>query len=217
MLSIKSIITVLCLALAAESYLVSPAKALPVSADLLSAGDGLITRDADSGLDWLDLTVTINASFDNINNGTATFAALGNLNPVIDFGFRYATTAEVTQLFTNGGMTFQDGGNRLADFAAAQLLVGLLGETISTASPYILSAGIADAGSGLRSPYVRYNPSSLTGAAFLGNIPGPTTEGEFFGSYLVRSSLATIPEPGMIPLMGLCLAALAFARSKPAR
>ena len=209
MLNIKPIVAALSLVFSASTFVTFSAQAIPVSADLFSSGDGLITRDA--GLDWLDLTVTTNTSFDNMNNGTATFAILGNLNPVVDLGFRYATTAEVTQLFTNGGMSAQDGGNRLGDFAAAQFLVGLLGTTNSP-STYILSEGIADAGLGLRLPFVRYSLSSGTGAASLGNTPGSTTESAFWGSYLVRNSPAAIPEPGTLTILIVGLVGLGFAR-----
>lgn len=51
----KSIIGATCACLAAGSFNVS---AIPIEADWKNAGDSLITYDANTGLDWLDLTVT---------------------------------------------------------------------------------------------------------------------------------------------------------------
>ncbi len=61
------------------------------------AGDGLITHDIDTGLEWLDLTETTNLT-------VATVTA--QLGPGGDFeGFRYATAVEVGQLYTNAGLS----------------------------------------------------------------------------------------------------------------
>lgn len=43
-----------------------------VSADRLSAGDKLITRDTSTGLKWLNLTVTLGQSHDEVANTTQT-------------------------------------------------------------------------------------------------------------------------------------------------
>ncbi|HVP13991.1 MAG TPA: hypothetical protein VMS88_00525, partial [Terriglobales bacterium] len=49
-----------------------------VAADLFSAGDGLVTRDTDSGLDWLDLPgLTTNLSYDAIQGGAGGWIAGG--------------------------------------------------------------------------------------------------------------------------------------------
>ena len=57
--------------------------ALLMNADYLSSGDGLAVHDDLTGKTWLDLTVTLNTAYNNV---------------AID-GYRYATNAEVENLF----------------------------------------------------------------------------------------------------------------------
>ncbi len=59
--------------------------------DLLVADDGLITRDSETGLDWLDVSATGSISFSGIVAGAGGWASLG---------FRHATATEVCQLLT---------------------------------------------------------------------------------------------------------------------
>lgn len=74
-------------------------------------GDGLVTRDPETGLDWLDLGgVTTNLSYDDIQGGAGGWLASG---------WRYATQAEVCALFVahadvptcdfDSGVVFSDG------------------------------------------------------------------------------------------------------------
>jgi hypothetical protein len=62
-----------------------------IEVDLFSPGDALLTRDSTTALDWLDLTETVSLSFDEIGAGVGGWTAMG---------FRYATGAEVCDLFT---------------------------------------------------------------------------------------------------------------------
>lgn len=65
-----------------------------ISVDLIQgSGDGVITRDTVSGLDWLDLTVTVNQTYDQVHTGSWYEA-----------DFRYALQGEVQTLFTHAGM-----------------------------------------------------------------------------------------------------------------
>jgi len=57
--------------------------------DLYSPGDALITRDTGTGLDWLDVPLTVGLSYNNIIAGSGGW---------IDDGWRHATTAEVCDL-----------------------------------------------------------------------------------------------------------------------
>lgn len=72
---------------------------LNVSAAIVSLdssfGADTITRDTETGLDWLDVTVTAGLSFNAVS---AEFGAGGDYE-----GYRYATTAELDQLITNFG------------------------------------------------------------------------------------------------------------------
>jgi len=40
-----------------------------IGMDLQDAGDGLITRDTESGLDWLDVSLTANQTYDEVQTG----------------------------------------------------------------------------------------------------------------------------------------------------
>jgi len=75
-----------------------------VPADLNTPGDGLITRDTVTGLEWLDVTETAGLSYNNALTSS-----------LIDLGFRYADNNEVTQLFNQAFdgyiMTDPTGGN----------------------------------------------------------------------------------------------------------
>ena len=86
----KSIIGATCACLAVVSLNVNAAI---ISVDWKSTGDDLITRDTVSGLDWLDLTVTDNMSF---NQATAEL----NVGGLFE-GWRYATRTEVVGLWAN--------------------------------------------------------------------------------------------------------------------
>jgi uncharacterized protein YjbI with pentapeptide repeats len=66
-------------------------------ADWQVPGDGQITFDSATGLDWLNLTVTANMSVTDVTAGLGPGGAFE--------GFRYATAAEVEQLFANAGLT----------------------------------------------------------------------------------------------------------------
>lgn len=59
--------------------------------DHTTPGDGLITRDSDTGLDWLDVSATSGISFADITSGVGGWAALG---------FRHATATELCALVT---------------------------------------------------------------------------------------------------------------------
>jgi hypothetical protein len=79
-----------------SSLAVSVANAALVSADWKVAGDNLITRD-DSGLEWLDLTQSTNRSYNDVS-------AQFGVNEDFD-GWRYASRAEVRQLWSQAGGT----------------------------------------------------------------------------------------------------------------
>ena len=63
--------------------------------------DGLnLTRDTDTGLDWLDITLSLNRSFNDVS---------GELGSGGDYaGFRFATGPDLTALFEHAGLTLED-------------------------------------------------------------------------------------------------------------
>ncbi|HEX7036351.1 MAG TPA: hypothetical protein VF210_11280 [Pseudomonadales bacterium] len=64
-------------------------------AGLAIDGDGLLTLDTETGLEWLDWSYTINLSHADV---ASNFAPGGEFE-----GFRYATLSELVTLYTNVG------------------------------------------------------------------------------------------------------------------
>ncbi len=107
--------------------------AFAAQADLVSEdsefGPGTITVDTDTNLEWLDWSVTLGLSFDEV---AAQLGPGGTYE-----GFRFADLAEVQTLWTNGGIvdfTFDgpiefDVDFTTANFLPAQDLIALLGVT----------------------------------------------------------------------------------------
>jgi len=83
------------------------------------SNDNWITRDTSTGLDWLDVTLTVNQTFDQTRLGE-WYAN----------GFRHATRSEVQQLFVTAG-TPDDGFDISVTHPSQTLqLIGLLGATL---------------------------------------------------------------------------------------
>ena len=107
----------------------NPASAALIEQDLFAAGDGLITFDDQTGLEWLDLTETTNLSYNDVETDGGGWLSLG---------FRHATGAEVCDLmaayaaFDPGCSGSPLGGGGLknsAPFTGNDLMMSLLGIT----------------------------------------------------------------------------------------
>lgn len=102
-------------------------------------GPGTITHDTETGIDWLDLTLTTNRSVVDIT---------AQLGPGGEFeGFRYATSADITTLWTHAGIVDItivgpiDGTDyTAANFDPANTLADLFGVTV------VLPGGVASEG-----------------------------------------------------------------------
>jgi len=133
------------------SLLALPAAAELLEIDLAAPGDGLVTRDTATALDWLDLTESAGLSFADVEAGAGGFTA---------DGWRYATEAEVcsfahlnvSRLVSPTGCAPLD-----ADFispaesAAVQVVLELIGVTDVVVDPFLqtvvlLSTGLYDDG-----------------------------------------------------------------------
>jgi len=188
------------------------------AADLVArSGDGLLTVDTASGLEWLDVTATVGQTYDAVASGPY----VGSL------GFRFATGAEVEALWRDAGAegTFtNDTGSNIdaANYGAAILLIDLMGCTSQlvgeacdgvsqnwniamygpgSPDPHLVSAAIVDA----------YGPPDIdAGRAAMWLDFGPTVDlpsRPDVGSYLVRA----VPEsnaPAMLALGVLVLASV---------
>jgi len=87
-MSIRVFRLILCACLLCFSHISS---AVIVSADWQVGGDNLITRDTSASLEWLDLTVTLNRSYNDISSKFGVGQEFE--------GWRYATSIEIASFF----------------------------------------------------------------------------------------------------------------------
>jgi hypothetical protein len=188
----------------AVAWLALPAQAELVEVDLNAPGDGLVTRDTETGLDWLDLGgVTTNLSYDAIQGGAGGWLAAG---------WRYATEAEVCDLFVEHteAPTCNFNSGVIPEPAAAENLIFLLETTGTTFGPLEFSffvTGLYDDATGGATGEAKievvgtFPPSEfwlLRTRATPDATPSSTTS-TTVGSFLVR---ATPPEIPALPSAG---------------
>jgi hypothetical protein len=82
------------------------------------SSDGKLTRDTLTGLDWLDVTLTVNQNYDQVRTGE-----------FYRQGFRHATKAEVDLLFHNAGLVDDGFDVSFTQPNEAYALIALLGST----------------------------------------------------------------------------------------
>lgn len=110
----------------------APVHAALISVDDLVFGSGAITRDTDTGLEWLDVALSANRSWNDITgvDGSNEFLPGGDFA-----GFRHATSAEVAALYTNAGIPLINGTDP-SNIVPGLALVDLLGPTgVSPSNP----------------------------------------------------------------------------------
>jgi hypothetical protein len=178
-----------------------------IEVDLAASGDGLITRDTDTGLDWLDLNLTLNLSYDEV---------AADIGVGLPAGFRYATESEVIALFAGAGVPVPSISDSTAYTNAIALmdLLGCTGFLCDTSTEFITGTMELDAFDPLNSVTLQVlinHTQSNVNATMLLPSPKDSATGEA-GNFLVRA----IPEPGTAALLGgglLCLAAARRRRS----
>lgn len=176
-----------------------------LSVDDPTHGVDAITLDTDTGLEWLDLTITAGASFDDVSAQLGTGGTYE--------GFRYASMSEVSTLYLNAGFTDTDAIYRASDLGAAQLLLGLMGTLDSNSRGDIAQGIVSDnddiggfrrqvaSSFGFEKPPFQ-NPAAgfALGEAGIARGLSPTAnpaQGRYFtGSFLVRGGAAPVPAPG---------------------
>jgi hypothetical protein len=96
----KHLLVLILSILAIAPAVANPAGPVLVQEDLHAPGDGLITLDRNTGLQWLDLTATQGLSVEDIEKGAGGWLPLG---------FRYATFDEIKTLYADVGMVASPG------------------------------------------------------------------------------------------------------------
>ena len=184
----------------------------PVHASLVDLGSR--TLDRDTGLEWLDLTLTQGQSLAAVRAGFGGFTSTQ--------GWRVADQDELSTLYTSAGFRFATGGNRpeQSEIDAALLLTSLLGVTsVRAVGPFTVTEAIgwydpvpAVAGAGRRGA-VNFQSNSagtpFTGSAGFGSFFVDTRVEAGVGTFLVRSA-STVPAPPALAL--LIVAALGLRR-----
>jgi hypothetical protein len=188
-----------------------------VSRDLApGSGDGLITFDPLTGLEWLDLPATQNLSYAAISNGAGGYLA--------DFGFRYADADDLWLFYQHAGVDFlgkpdnysTDAKSYYArNEAGVKNLLHFMSWTISDGSfreavgMYVLYDSTGDFLQ-LKAASVHLNEGASESWVTISDTPYPpgvNTGNSLFASYLVRDSVPT-PLPGAVVFLGSGIAGL---------
>ena len=175
--------------------------------DYLTTGDGLITRDTSTNLDWLDWTQGLSFSYSGMRS---QLQAGGQYE-----GWRYATQSELFTLLTNAGAP-NVGGRTVGNVPVVTTMLGLLGANnffgflgVGNSSAAFLEAG--NTGSGSFGPFAALTIETLDNpiTAKAGEI-GAGSHGSAFG--IGHALVRTVPAPGAAALLGL--AAIGAARRR---
>jgi len=170
-----------------------------------SSGDGLLTFDSTTNLEWLDLTETTGLSFDQVSGGAGGF--IGSQ------GFRFASLEEVEDLYLAAGVIDFGIEQEFINTPAANLLLDLMGCTEICSETARGAAGLTSTTfqPGTHAlPFFQLNEDF--GARFLAGENGvaDSSSEAFRGSYLVRAT----PEPSSTAAAAAAMIALALVGSK---
>lgn len=171
--------------------------------DFITANDGLLTYDTETNLEWLDVTQTINMSFNDVMqllgpNGSLT-------------GFRYATGSEVTALLTFAGISSTQGAfTSTGEANNVRALIKLLGQTgfpdqgFPGPATRVIYGDAMGVGAHARANFGVRDSDEFTTVAIGVNLFGPMSMPDdeshpTYASFLVR--VAPVPEPSSFALM----------------
>lgn len=179
-----------------------------IASDFAVPGDGLLTYDDTTGFEWLDLTVTYQSSYADVQSQLGSGGAYA--------GFSIAAASEVVALFASGGWTgstavpspsfsYGDPGH-LAEVIA---IVTLIGDTHPNPDRVASYGLVSDAlASGNHHYSILFSEvSSTTSTSSHNNFSwDPNTPFNPGGVFLYRSA---VPEPSTALLVGLGLLGMA--------
>ena len=190
---------------------------MAVADPLLSVDDAVhgvdsITRDPNTGLDWLDLTETSNRSFLDIDSQLCAGCEFD--------GFRHASGAEVFQFFVDAGIPFIELGSLAANTSPVNNLLNLWGTLDAT--PELLQSFALTADVEFPNFHkvallqLFFGPPSAGG--FASSVSGDFSDANVsprVGHALVRP--VSVPEPATSVLLLSGLAMVGLAMRKRAR
>lgn len=171
----------------------------------MSSQDGFnLTRDTDTGLEWLDVTISLDRTFEDVSSH---LGAGGDYE-----GFRYATRLELEALFEHAGLILDDAGpevspaihdflslfgSELAPIEAANTSAGRYDDTVDGVDPAFVGSGrVSDVLGGPPGmlAFVRVVPDNTGGP--VGALGDPSVAFPNVGAWLVRP----VPEPSSLIL-----------------
>jgi hypothetical protein len=201
------------------ALLALPARAALVVSDFATAGDGMLVTDTATSIQWLAPRYTSNQSYNTV--------AGGYLGLVTTQGFQFASRAQVLNMLTTNFSTLPiDAAGTAAGYSAAQAFFGVFGINENTSCPGATPPGPCPRTQGITADVASAGSHRVVGVITLGsggsaigygfsNNLGDSLTDQQFGSWLIRSATATVPEPGTLVLSGLGLIGIAFLRRRP--
>jgi len=183
---------------------------------LVDQGD--TTFDPNTGLVWLDLTFTQGQSYNSILNGAGGFTT--------SLGYRFASVAEVNQLFVNAGAITL--GTPLnppisVNVPAAQQALSLLGCTLPMANVnrswmFYDPASAPAVGSPPQVPTAVFG-EGLIGGGYIERegffmTPGTYEDKNYASSELASALVRLVPEPSCPMLLGAAVALMLTGRKR---
>ncbi len=183
------------------AFCVLPLPRVAHSSTVISYGDGSNSLDTATGLLWLDVPLTYQWG----RSAVLAELAVGGLYE----GYRYATSAEISQLWTNADIPNPYNSTANSSATAYEALIALLGHTTSSSAIYAVLAMNSSL-----DPLVSFAMLRVTydGGAPQGQLADPDTDqiSDQFGSYLVKDTAAVVPIPAALPLLAAGLGAMGF-------
>jgi len=189
---------------------VSSSTAGLIVVDDVKFGVGSITRDTTNKVEWLDLTLSTNRTFEFVEGQLVIGGAFQ--------GFRHASAQEITGLWTSAGIP-NIGTSSFVNIAPSQALMNLIGSTSFQGGIGNGKEAIGIGKDGLRSDLdaFLYNGNPVMGA-FIEEFEWKGRSAGTVGHWLVRdvSTATPVPEPTTLLLAvgGIGFVGIAHQRRK---
>lgn len=187
---------------------VPTANAALVTLDWQAAGDGGLTFDTATNLEWLDLTYTAGQSYNEVSGELGEGGAFA--------GFRYATVDDVATLFSDAGIP-DVGARTAANFEPVNDLLRLVGRLRPLAGGSF-SYAITGTSAGANQQYYSLLQVVLPAPPFVGEAQtalcciGTDEVSSDTGSWLVRSAAVSEPATWFLLGSGMLLSTWAGSR-----
>ena len=181
-----------------------------IEVDFRTPGDGLLTLDTSTGLEWLDVIASENLSYNDVINGVGNDWLNGQ-------GFRYANTDEVDLFFRHAGW---DGNDQMvaSSVAAANVILDLWSRSdalLNSADGTLFTRALTKtihATDAVWTSGVTYPSEGTAQIRALFNGTTVRNKHSGLGSALIRDTIniPPVPLPAALPLFGTGLAVMGF-------